>query len=381
MVKKHIPAITSLRGYAAFMVALFHFMPHVPVLFYWLKQRTVFFERAYLWVDFFFILSGFILFVTYGEHFHVSGCRANYKNFLIARFSRIYPLHIFVLLFMLATIVIKSFITGGGVFQPPFFTQETFWYNVFMLQSLNLYPYPSWNMPAWSISLEWWAYVLFPLFVWGIFQRARWVLVLAALACFSVLAALIHFYHHLDVTVQNGFIRSGAEFLLGGIVFRLTKAANGFQFNSLVFFSVFIIVNIAVGWAVFVYSELLVVALFATLIFVCVNGEGWFLRFVDNKVFTYLGDLSYSVYMVHVPILIYLDGGLLNGQKIHKMAGSFTILQSILVVFAYLALLIVISMATYHGIENPARKWGRSWLTDFSRWVSIRIKRLGTHGR
>src|SRR5258705_5569923 len=91
--QRDIPALTGLRGVAAFWVVLFHMEwgSSIPII-----------EKGYLGVDVFFILSGFVLMHVYAG-FETTDF--DYVRFIKARIARIYPLHIFALL-LLAVLVI-----------------------------------------------------------------------------------------------------------------------------------------------------------------------------------------------------------------------------------------------------------------------------------
>lgn len=94
----HIPSLTPLRGIAAVLVIIYHTdsllrAQHLGRLVY----GTGFFARGYLWVDFFFVLSGFIITHVYGDWFTPRISAAPLRNYLLARFARLYPLYLFAL--------------------------------------------------------------------------------------------------------------------------------------------------------------------------------------------------------------------------------------------------------------------------------------------
>src|SRR5215469_14862557 len=91
-----IAALTSLRGVAAVGVLLLHFRNQFgPTINP--DRFTHFFVRSYLFVDFFFILSGFVIALSYGSMFSRGINLRDYIAFLIKRLARIYPLHIVLL--------------------------------------------------------------------------------------------------------------------------------------------------------------------------------------------------------------------------------------------------------------------------------------------
>src|SRR5882724_4992502 len=96
--KLEIRPLTSIRGIAAMAVVAYHFRDNFTEKFY-LDGITLLFSRGYLWVDFFFLLSGFILSHVHAEEF-IRG-PAPYRTFLVKRIGRVYPLHVITLFVLL----------------------------------------------------------------------------------------------------------------------------------------------------------------------------------------------------------------------------------------------------------------------------------------
>ncbi len=91
----YFSALTSMRGVAALGVVLFHSLAILPQVAQ--QVPALFSTRGYLWVDFFFVLSGFVLTHSNGKKFAGSFTPVAYKSFIVARFARIYPAYIVVL--------------------------------------------------------------------------------------------------------------------------------------------------------------------------------------------------------------------------------------------------------------------------------------------
>src|SRR5882757_7286140 len=94
---------TALRGIAALLVVIFHYRGIAEPAFN-VDAITSFFAKGYLWVDCFFMLSGFILCHRYGTS--PGETLANSTLFLKARFARIYPLHLATLLFFVGYMLV-----------------------------------------------------------------------------------------------------------------------------------------------------------------------------------------------------------------------------------------------------------------------------------
>ena len=164
---KHIKSLTSLRGIAALLVVLHHFFLFLlPGVGLSVLSYSKFFDNGYLWVDFFFILSGFIMAHVYASNFASGVNLYNYRTCLFSRFVKICLLHIFITFLFIGVELIKTSYSFTGKYNiTALFT------NIFMLQALDLNSPPLfggdsyWNEPAWSISAEWFAYLLFPFFI------------------------------------------------------------------------------------------------------------------------------------------------------------------------------------------------------------------------
>ena len=101
MTQRYIVSHTSIRGIAALLVVFYHLQFGAPVLFSW-ESATPFFRVGYLWVDLFFILSGFVISYSARADERAPFGWTEVKAFWLLRFARIYPLHLFCLLVLLA---------------------------------------------------------------------------------------------------------------------------------------------------------------------------------------------------------------------------------------------------------------------------------------
>lgn len=154
-----IKSLTSLRFFFALLVFLSHlqFFPKTDNFFSTLYEHI--FREGYLGVSFFFILSGFVLSLSYGDRFAKN--KITFTDYLIARIARIYPLH-------LLTFIISLPLALGGLLSLPKIKALSFTFlNVFLLQSWipKEAIYFSFNMPSWSISDEFFFYLIFPFLI------------------------------------------------------------------------------------------------------------------------------------------------------------------------------------------------------------------------
>lgn len=108
-----LPLLTPLRGFAALFVVLYH--ARLVLFPQWkspIADYTYFLERGYIWVDLFFILSGYVMIHVYRNTFKDGVTLSNWRQFMWLRFSRIYPLFLITLLTLIAW---ESFKASEGI--------------------------------------------------------------------------------------------------------------------------------------------------------------------------------------------------------------------------------------------------------------------------
>src|SRR5258708_16655147 len=163
-------ALDSIRGIAATYVVIHHLILMPTFLKAFPQNAWVnwsFFRSAWLLVDLFFVLSGMVMSLSYVKpdfgHFSL-------REFMVRRLARVYPLHI-VMLFaalLFRFVRIGLVVAGVVVAMPAAFEVNnaySFFLNVFLLHSLGFIDYLSWNAPSWSISVEFYTYLVFGLVV------------------------------------------------------------------------------------------------------------------------------------------------------------------------------------------------------------------------
>jgi peptidoglycan/LPS O-acetylase OafA/YrhL len=293
--------------------------PLVLVLFHFCEQRGYFSVRAidlfvgkgYLWVEFFFALSGFILIHVYGARFKMSG----YVTFLKTRLARLYPLHLATLLLLLAfvwfTRAIAPLTGHTSIFDQPYHpivSGITFVANLFLVQAWNLCPYLSWNAPAWFVSVEFLLCILFPVYAFlARGGRRRGILLIGAGIAGLVALAATSGNDGLDITFHNGIFRGMAGFAVGAgmaVVYRGLKRIDIHLVNVLqvgVFAG--LIFSIYFGGERHTGNDVVVAAWMMALIFVLALDKGVVARVFQTGVLTRLGEWSYAIYLVQFPLL------------------------------------------------------------------------------
>lgn len=372
----YLSTLTPLRGIAALLVVIFHSSLFLgPIV---KPETTLFIQNGWLWVDFFFVLSGFILAHVYGTYFQEGVSWLGYKKYLLARFARIYPLH-FVTLWVAVLLIagIKLFAQDIMPFIQVIFDYKTIPASLLLIQSMHLYITPPLNTPSWSLSTEWWVYVLFPLLV-GPFFRLRTVGKIGAFLAIAALFGLLMYYivphwgnryfakpgelspATLNVTADWGYIRCLAGFLLGMLFYEIYRHRLGYSLlrSGFAFLAVAIALVVALhaGW-----HELLVVALFPLLILTAAYNNDFVKRALETRPLQRLGDWSFSIYMVHIPIVFGFWIALLR-EKPMALSSFEAFYKSITIpgwqyCLAVVGLTLVASALMYRYVEVPARNY------------------------
>lgn len=354
--------LDALRGICALLVVLVHFrsngyIAQLPVL-----------RNGWLFVDYFFVLSGFVIAHSYGAR--LTSGEVSIRRFMGLRMGRIYPLHIFVLLAFLA---LEMVLVLGGDFVARYVSREPFTgargleslaQAIFLVQTFGVAKAWAWNAPAWSIASEMWTYFLFA-FVFVIAKRH--VPLVSVVLALVAGAAVMSYAPNLDVTFDGGVLRCIFGFGLGVATyhaFRRFGTVGGSASELAVLALTVVFASLADGMATF-----LAPFVFALMIFVLASQRGVVSRVLGAKPFQFLGLTSYSIYMIHVFIQGRL-GEVLQITKIVKMKvdaqGRTTLvddpLVSDLVTLVMLALVIVGAWVTYRLVEVPGRDLSRRLL-------------------
>jgi peptidoglycan/LPS O-acetylase OafA/YrhL len=354
-------SLESLRGIAAVIVALFHsgFMS---------GSKYALIAQGDIFVDFFFVLSGFVMAFAYVEKIQ-SGL--GIKKFSLLRFGRLFPLHLFMLLVWVPYVLAKAFAyykLGLGSNDPfDIYTLTTFISNLLMTNALGLHDHLSWNYPAWSISLEFFTYLIFFVFIATLKTAYRPVYaLLLSIASYTLL------YLNSEVTMLRtfdiGILRCVGGFFFGAFVYSLSKSsrfAPGVKLASLIEISVVgVMLLLVVNSGQSKEMQLVAFASFGVVIYCfSVQEAGVLSRVLNTKPLLFIGALSYSIYMVHGIVFAVMR---LIWQYVLKMpvvmlerhdgvVKMFDTPYADLLNIAAMAFIIGVSYLTYNWIEKPFR--------------------------
>lgn len=341
-----IAPLTSLR----FVFALFVFLSHLDYLageentvLAWLYKR-VFFE-GYIGVSFFFMLSGFVLALNYKRR--LANYEIGFRTFFVARIARIYPMHLVTLLIAIPLTLVSLKVNAEWILHLVT--------NGLLLHSFIPYPdfYFSFNKVSWSICNEMFFYVLFPVIILAIKHFGKSVLWLVF--CFLIITNLLLPFL-LSEEVYRSFIYISpfvriVDFIIGIVLYEIyLKLNTKLNFSLLEVLSVLLF--IAFFWLheyvpqCFRYSMYYWLPI-GLILLVFSFQKGIVSRFLSNKKMMYLGEISFSFYLLHLLIMQYLD--VLHRKFFGGEKGWY---------FALLALIItvMISAMCYRWIEQPLGK-------------------------
>jgi peptidoglycan/LPS O-acetylase OafA/YrhL len=306
-----IRSLTGIRGVAALAVVLYHFdlgQPDSGPL-----QHVL--HHGYLAVDLFFVLSGFVMALTYGRAFVLQPDIEGFGRFLEHRLARIYPLY-------LVTTLLPLAVEGAPVGAV---SERDIVANLLMIQAWGVGP--SLNADAWSISTEWLAYLIFPLLAWLALGSRTWPALLLAALSAALLTALalnpdLSWWRDAQLrqgpldraepTAHAALLRCVAEFALGLLAYRIWTLKTSLPILRTVRFELGLGIGL-IGLLAIQNADLIIVLLLPAFIVALADDAGPIARLLGSAPIYRLGVLSYALYLIH-PLVLW------RGQAYFKSA-------------------------------------------------------------
>ncbi|MGC3982239.1 MAG: acyltransferase [Steroidobacteraceae bacterium] len=359
-----VEELESIRGVAAVLVVFFHMPAWNPALY-----DIHIIRNSYYMVDLFFVLSGFVMYINYGERLRTF---RDLAKFQLLRIGRLYPVHLLFLLVALGMALSKWLaaarlgmtLPNGGAFKDA--GVAAFFEHLFLVQSLGFTPESShaYNTASWSISVEFFTYIVFGLLTLITLRSLRlWIFALITVFAMS----LLHFFHY-QVENFSPILQCLAGYFLGCLtaVVGEKKAAS---LPSLVGFAVLVALTVFTYLADAPEFNIAIFFLSAALILSVILGkEGIFRSMLRNKVLVFLGLISYSVYMSHfcvlwafnifIRVIFKRPEAMTSGVSYPQLTVWEASLASLLAVAATL----ILSTIVFKTIEDPMRRKSRDWV-------------------
>ena len=353
---REIYSHTGLRGIAAMVVVLFHFYSgHNSVI-------LLFLNWVGYAVDFFFILSGFILnWVYLGK-----GSSLNWSSYLKARIARIIPLYFLTTLVFLPCDIfsyLKYGLTYLGKDYP-----VTLLSNLLMISGIMDGDHHTLNVPAWSISVEFFCYLtVFPLLVIlaKFISKKRFSIYFLVFLVLICTKGLVFCYHTppipiLDWHWNSSFLMRGIfGFSLGFFLCSIYRKSATAQCRPRVGHINFVIFGAVIVFFLarlsYIPEDTLLYA-FPFLVFFTAYDEGIFAVLLKLSPLQWLGERSYSIYLWHVPVLYFMGRTYKYICSLHVGTPYYRLTYF----FLFLLIVLAISELSYRYIEIPCRNYIRN---------------------
>lgn len=358
--KKHFLILDALRGVAAIVVVLFHILEvysngdHV-------KQII---NHGYLAVDFFFMLSGYVMAHAYDDRWG----RMTVKDFFKRRLIRLHPM---IILGM--TIGAICFYFGKSSYFPKIAATPVWMVFLILLIGYTMIPVPpsmdirGWdetyplNGPGWSLSFEYVANILHALVIRRMSKLVlSFFVLLAAIALIHLVITspegdIIGGWSLTSQQLKIGFTRLLFPYMAGMLLRRAIKVMEKKKIKTFFWCSLLLIIVLSfprVGgykhlWENGLYESLVIILVFPAIVYLGALGEikGLF----TTKLCTFLGDISYPLYITHYPF-IYIYSAWVVENKIPINRGFFAGLG--ILVFA-----ILLAYSALKLYDEPIRRW------------------------
>ncbi len=344
-----IEQLTFTRFLAAMSIVVFHY--GLDLAPFNKESISYLFEQANVGVSYFFILSGFVMIIAYGRKEKI-----NTPQYLQNRFARIYPVYFLAILILF---VFKAFIQNDVDYSGMVL-------NVFMLQSWIPMKALSFNVPAWSLVVEFLFYFLFPLLFNRVYSKRNYLNLVVPIVSFWLISqfafhwALRSSYYEGPMTALHNFLYYFPfmhlnEFLIGNLagLFMIHRWKDKKWNTDLLILALFIITALLLKYDTGLnFHNGLFALTFVPLIVLISMNNGWFTKLSNIKQLVFLGEISYGIYILQRPIHFWTQRTLTYLGLEHGSPEIF---------YIYLLVLIAASAISYQFIETPLRQKIKKW--------------------
>ena len=300
-----------------------------------------------LFVDFFFVLSGFVIALAYADR---TATFADYIDFLQRRVARIYPLHLLTLA-MVVGFVFASTRVGIPINNPRVYAADNLLANMFLVHAWGVSDMSSFNVPSWSLSAEQFVYFLFPLFVLAasrlpaVANAALIALIVAALCAVPLFEDGKHWTH---ANADFGMLRAVPTFFAGVVMARVfTTSSGGLRSHWFAVHGLFAASLVLI--ALQAPDELVLLTFVGVIYLAAICERDGQPSLLTTPLFGMLGHASFGIYLLHR--VVHMPFTFLAKRV---SGGSFVI--NIGIAVAMYACVVVLAILSYRWFETPMRR-------------------------
>ena len=334
--KSRINALTSTRAIAAVLVVMHHFASDL----FPYKILPVIFHSGNIAVSYFFVLSGFVLYLSHANRY------LSYFNYLRRRVARIAPLYYFGLLLTVLPYL-------SGIQQIPDDIGKQMIYSVLFIQSYIPGYATTLNLPGWSLCAEMAFYLIFP-FLLSIQQKKTRLFIIAGICVFIITQCAQLHYFPIRKNISGGLLNTLSfnpvihinQFIvgmMGGYIYqRIKDIPFKAHYLPAVIFGI-IILMLAIRPENINYSTGLIAPLFALLIVVIAMSR---LPVLSAPLFVFAGEISYGIYILQHPVFLWFE---LFNNKYHVVSADCYFYVGFIA-------LIIVSVSAHYLLERPLRR-------------------------
>ncbi len=372
MSKDYISQLTGVRIFLTIMVVISNMVLFKDVDPGFVRESNWFvfnmFASAPIRVDIFFMLTGFLLFYVYRTKFSEEITYKSYTKFFLIRLARIYPVH-------LLTLVIIGIFYLFGIWQSigdssvERVTRGGNWFlNLTLLNAWGISEQNvSWNGPAWSISAEFFNYILFPVVAILIVNIKRFKVQIVSVLGVLLVYEYLQFTVIQDLNTYKGtpaLFRAFVGMVLGMLLAQIyiSKKLENWPWDSIALAMIFALTVSMVLLTMHLYdvkerppTYLFFYMPLPILVMAIASSKHYMKSFFSLPFLVYLGNLSFCIYMLHQPVtrLFYYAFNEYY-EKMVAEQNNWIIGANLCVV---LLTIILISAVVYRYIEVPLRTW------------------------
>ncbi len=334
--------IDGLRGYLAFLV----FMHHANIYYYYFKNKTWDLPNQKLFIHFgqtsvslFFMITGFLFFNKLIES---RSKKIDWQQFYISRILRLYPLYILVLIIIILIIAVSSDFRLNEPLSDIFSQlKDWFFFTAFNAPTINKFE-KTMNITCyvlWTLKYEWFYYFSLPLIGLLFFKQrpSLFVLLISSYVCYSI---------YMRKQIEPIYLLSFLSGLLAVLINRITSLKKYIIHPvSSILVIMCLVYMIEFYYTAYDYIPLLLI----TIVFIIISNGNSIFGLLTSKASRLLGQLSYSIYLMHAPLLYIMFKIIFEIQPalVFSLYGYWTVIAG------FSVLLISICHITYYKIELP----------------------------